>query len=181
MRQAIAAAVLALLATATLLAQHSPSVHPIILTIRAVTSRGGVPQIFLITLQNTTDHDIRFPTPALDCADAPHGFIRLQFFYRPANKNASPTFGMGCFADCFFAPLSKRVQDWVTLAPGKKLTFRDSLSAAPKGGYGAGVYTYSVNYTPPSTSKDEKAELTQSHIDFPQEDLSTDPVRLTLR
>ena len=137
-----------------------------------------IPQTFTILMVNGTDHDVRMPTPSLDCGDGPHGTVRLRLNFKPYSPGV-PSLGGGCVNDFSHSPMSDAIKGWKVLRPGESLTLatiNDRVLAQE-----AGSYDYWAHYDPPGMPEADREWLRKAGIDYPKEDLDSAHVKFVKR
>jgi len=137
-----------------------------------------IPQTFTILMVNGTDHDVRMPTPSLECGDGPHGTVRLRLNFKPYTPGV-PSLGGGCVNDFSHSPMSDAIKGWKVLRPGESLTLatiNDRVLAQE-----AGSYDYWAHYDPPGMPEADREWLRKAGIDYPKEDLDSAHVKFVKR
>ena len=143
--------------------------------------QNGLPQAFRFSLVNRSSHDVRVPTPALECGAAYTGDIWLRVHFTPV-QSARPGVGHGCAADKYDWPeITERVKIWKTLHPGEALELVGEAHELFLEYRDAGYYECWADYDPPSVSAEELVALKRAGIDIPLEKLSSNHVTFVKR
>lgn len=134
----------------------------------------GIPESFTFKIENTSDHDVILPQPALNCDDAFDGSLILEWKFQPADPDAPGPLGHGCVADTFGAwpPILVRIKEWKTLHAGESLTFEADrahllIPDAP------GRYEFWAAYAPAYIEDIDKQLLTGGGFDFPKQPMKS--------
>ena len=147
------------------------------LRLEAEDVQGGVPQGFIFLLVNKSDHDIRVPTPAIECEDpVGDGSFSLKVNFRPSRPDGN-RIGYGCTNDrTDKRSILDRVKTWKNLRPGESIVLevaRERLHYVCKE---SGTYEFWAYYSPPAMTQSDRKVLSQTGIDFPHGQLTTTPV-----
>ncbi len=137
-----------------------------------------IPQAFTVQLVNGTDHDVRVPTPSLDCGDVPHGTVWLRLAFKPFTPGAA-RLDHGCATDFIYSPVSDVIKSWKVLRPGESVTLvtiNDRVLA-----HEAGSYDYWVHYEPPGMPEADQEWLRTAGIDYPKGELDSAHVKFVKR
>lgn len=128
----------------------------------------GVPQAFIFSLWNTSDHDVRIPTPSIQCDDSFDGAIWLRLEFTPDGPEADRE-GRGCAADTFGRhPILDRIQKWALLHPGEYVIFNIPRQRLDYDDKDPGIYEFWAEYIPPSIVPADREQLQKAGIDFPR-------------
>ena len=146
---------------------------PLELRIEAEHAEKGVPAAFTVMLENRSDHDIRLPMPATDCASPFMGAIGVSFHFTPLRPDRLGQ-GHGCAGDTFdWPPILERVKNWKVLSPGDSLSIQQTASQIFCECNAPGKYEFWAGYTPPSLSEEDQAILREAGIEFPHQALES--------
>src|SRR5689334_22552821 len=77
---------------------QAPTTSPLELRLEPEESGGGVPASFTFLLVNRSSHEVRVPTPAIQCEDSFDGSVELQLDFKPLVAGPSGE-GHGCAGD----------------------------------------------------------------------------------
>jgi len=134
----------------------------------------GLPPGFTVLLLNKSNHDIRVPTPVVDCQSGYTGVMGVSFRFTPQKPLRSIGRGYGCAADKFNWPqILERAQEWTVLHPGTSLSVRDTIGLMHCECKAPGKYEFWADYLPPNVSPEDKEVLSKAGIDFPHAPLES--------
>jgi hypothetical protein len=144
------------------------------LRLEAEDIQGGIPQAFVFLLVNKSDHDIRVPTPAIECEDPAYdGTFWLKVNFKPSRPDENGS-GYGCANDrTDKRSILDRVKTWKNLRPGESIVLK---VARERLGYSCkepGTYEFSASYFPPAMTPNDRKVLSQTGIDSPHSKLTT--------
>ncbi len=144
------------------------------LRLHAEDIQDGIPQTFTFSLVNKSDHDIRVPTPAIECEDpVDDGSLSLKVNFRPSRPGEAGV-GYGCANDrTDKRTILDRVKTWKNLRPGESIVLkvaRERLHYACKE---PGTSEFLAYYFPPAMTPSDRKVLSLSGIDFPHSQLTT--------
>jgi hypothetical protein len=128
----------------------------------------GVPQGFTFSLMNTSSHDVRVPTPAIECEDSFDGalWLRLDF---TAFGDAEIREGGGCAADTMGKPpILERAKTWTLLHAGQAVSWSATRERLQYDNKQAGIYEFWAEYSPPAIEAGDREKLRTAGIDYPQ-------------
>ena len=143
------------------------------LQLRPDSITDGVPQGFTFSLVNTSGHDVRVPTPAIECEDSFDGtlWLRLDF---TAFGDAEIDGGHGCASDTMAAaPILEHAKTWTLLHAGQKLSWGATRERLDYDSKQPGIYEFWAEYSPPSVDPADREKLRAAGIDFPQVKLAS--------
>jgi hypothetical protein len=134
----------------------------------------GVPQGFTFSLLNTSGHDVRVPTPAIECEDSFNGAISIQLNFEPFRDGDELDGPGGCAHDNFATPpILDRAKAWTLLHAGQKLSWSATRERLQYDTRQAGIYEFWAEYSPPSIEPADREKLRTAGIDFPQVKLTS--------
>jgi len=134
----------------------------------------GVPQGFTFSLVNTSSHDVRVPTPAIECEDSFNGAISLQLNFEPFRDGDELDGPGGCAHDTFATPsILDRAKTWTLLHAGQKLSWSATRERLQYDNRQAGIYEFWAEYSPPAIDPADREKLRAAGIDFPQAKLAS--------
>jgi hypothetical protein len=123
------------------------------LILQSDTLSNGLPRGFTVLLLNRSDHDMRVPTPAVNCQGAYTGVMAMSFHFKPLKPTRSNGLGYGCASDKYnWPPVLERVQEWTVLHPGMSLSVRDTPGQMHCECNVPGEYEFWAGYLPPNIS-----------------------------
>src|SRR5215467_11981310 len=95
-----------------------PTASPLELQLQPESLQGEVPAAFTFVLVNKSDHEVRVPTPAVQCEDSFDGSVELRLDFKPLAPGPGIE-GHGCAGDTMAWPaILERVKSWRVLKPG---------------------------------------------------------------
>ena len=151
----------------------APTASPLELQLQPETDDGSVPTAFIFLLVNRSDHDVRLPTPSIQCSDSFDGWISLRLEFKPLTPGPAGG-GGGCAGDTMnWPPVLERVKSWKVLGPGESLRLRADSSRLFYAADQPGTYEFCATYRPPSIKALDEGTLRAVGIDFPDRELST--------
>ncbi len=133
----------------------------------------GVPQGFTFSLVNTSGHDVRVPTPAIECEDSFNGalWLRLDF---TAFGDAEIREGRGCASDTMATPpILERAKTWTLLHAGQTVSWSATRERLQYDSKQPGIYEFWAEYSPPAIDPADREKLRAAGIDFPQVKLAS--------
>jgi hypothetical protein len=134
----------------------------------------GVPQTFIFTLVNKTDHVVRIPyIPNIDCDDPLDGAMWLRFT-APGPQSVSRGCGVNIEGG---ESIWSRIKGWQVLSPGASLSFKAARELALYNDQTNGIYEFWAHYEPPQVSIKDQDLLRQAGIDFPRDPLNSTHVK----
>jgi hypothetical protein len=134
----------------------------------------GLPRGFTVLLLNKSDHDIRVPTPVVDCQAAYSGVMGVSFRFTPLRPARPNSHGYGCASDRFnWPPILERAKEWTVLHPRMSISVRETLEQMHCECTVPGRYEFWAGYLPPDISPEDKETLTKAGIDFPHAPLES--------
>ena len=144
------------------------------LRLEAEDIQGGIPQGFIFLLVNKSDHDIRVPTPAIECEDpVDDGSFWLEVNFRPSRPDENGI-GCGCANDrTDKRAILDRVKTWKNLRPGESIVLKVTRERLQYSGKEPGTYEFWAHYFPPVMTPSDRKVLSQTGIDFPHSQLTT--------
>jgi len=144
------------------------------LRLEAEEIQGGIPQAFVFLLVNKSDHDIRVPTPAVECEDPVYdGSFWLKVNFRPSRTDENGS-GHGCANDrTDKRSILDRVKTWKNLRPGESIVLKVARKRFHYDFKEPGTYEFSASYFPPAMTPSDRKVLSQTGIDFPHSQLTT--------
>jgi hypothetical protein len=144
------------------------------LRLEAEDIQGSIPQGFIFLLVNKSDHDIRVPTPAIECEDpAGDGSFSLKVNFRPSRPNENGI-GFGCTNDrTDKRSILDRVKTWKNLRPGESIVLKVARERLHYSYKEPGTYEFRAYYFPPAMTPSDRKVLSQTGIDFPHSRLTT--------
>ena len=164
------------IALVTITNAQGPVMSPLELRLEPEESDGGVPTAFAFLLVNRSDHEVRVPTPAVQCEDSFDGSIELRLDFRPLVPGA-PGEGGGCAGDTMnWPPILERVKSWKVLKPRESLQVRGDHARLFYDADKPGIYEFWATYRPPSVNRADQETLRAVGVDFPDRRLSTQHV-----
>jgi hypothetical protein len=136
--------------------------------------QGGIPQAFIFLLVNKSDHDIRVPTPTIECEDpAGDGSFSLKVNFRPSRPDETGI-GYGCTNDrADKRSILDRMKTWKNLRPGESIVLKVAQERLPYACKEPGTYEFWAYYFPPAMTPSDRKVLSQTGIDFPHSRLAT--------
>jgi len=150
------------------------------LRLRPKTIKRGIPQGFTFQIVNRTKHDVRIPTPTIDCEDTFNGSIWLRLELTPA-LGMSGT-GLGCAADLQdWPPIVERIKKWKIVHPGDAVSLESDREHLFYDDKEPGNYEFSADYVPPYISPSDQNQLRALGIEFPHTPLATAHITFTKR
>jgi hypothetical protein len=150
-----------------------PTVSPLELQLQPEASE-SVPAAFAFLLVNRSDHEVRVPTPSIDCENSFNGAIWLHVQFRPLVPGPPDEDGFGCASDSMDWPaILERVKAWKVLGPGESLRLRADREHLHYEGDKAGTYEFWATYRPPSVQLLDQGTLWAVGLDFPSRGLDT--------
>src|SRR5262249_46209026 len=131
---------------------------------------------FAFLLVNRSNHEVRVPTPAVQCEDSFDGSIELRLDFKPLAPGQSGE-GGGCAGDTMaWPPILERVKSWKVLRPGESVRLRAEHAHLFYDADKPGIYEFWATYRPPSIHRADQETLRAARIDFPDRQLSTQHV-----
>jgi hypothetical protein len=133
----------------------------------------GVPQGFTFSLVNTSSHDVRVPTPAIECEDSCNGAISLRLDFT-AFGDGVEFGGFGCASDTMATPpILDRAKTWTPLHAGQELSWSATWERLHYNSRVPGIYEFWAEYSPPAIDPPDREKLRAAGIDFPQVKLAS--------
>jgi len=147
------------------------------LRLEAEDIQDGIPQTFTFLLVNKSNHDIRVPTPAIECEDPVNdGSFWLKVNFRPSRPDENG-FGYGCSNDrTDRRPILDRVKTWKNLRPGESIVLKVARERLHYDCKEPGTYEFWAYYFTPTMTPSDRKVLSQTGIDFPHSQLTTTSV-----
>jgi hypothetical protein len=150
-----------------------PGADSLELQLRPDSITDGVPQGFTFSLVNTSSHDVRVPTPAIECEDSFNGAIALRINFAPFRDGDEIERG-GCASDTMATPpILDRAKTWTLLPAGKTLSWRATKERLQYDSSAPGIYEFWAEYSPPAIDPVDTETLRKAGIDFPQVKLTS--------
>ncbi|HEX4166541.1 MAG TPA: hypothetical protein VHZ55_13825 [Bryobacteraceae bacterium] len=127
-----------------------------------------MPNGFNFSIVNATDHDVKLPSPTVECSDSFDGYVMLYLKYIPSD-GLGPMDGGGCARDRFgkWPSILERIKTWQTLGAGEALILKGKREQFFYSDQRPGKYEFWASYTPPYVQDLDKQLLFGSGIDFP--------------
>jgi hypothetical protein len=134
----------------------------------------GVPQTFIFTLINKTDHEVRIPyIPNIDCNDTLNGAMWLRFT-APGPQSVS----RGCGTNVVGGEtIWSRIKGWKVLSPGASLSFKAGRERGLYSDQMNGTYEFWAHYEPPQVSLKDQDLLRQAGIGSPRVPLDSPHIK----
>jgi hypothetical protein len=146
--------------------QPLPDTTPLAITVLpAPVSKGATFQFVTITLTNTGDTTVRFPMPAIGCANAATGYVGL---ITDSHATVAP-----CAAG---QAVPAAWQKWTVLKPGETANFGQMVT--PLLPEGAATVQIRGVYTPPVLASSVQEELYRESVVYPTEALTSAPAEI---
>jgi hypothetical protein len=143
------------------------------LQLRPDSITDGVPQGFTFSLVNTSGHDVRVPSPAIECEDSFNGAISLQLNFEPFRDGDEIERG-GCAHDTMATPpILDRAKTWTLVHAGQKLSWSATRERLQYDSNEPGIYEFWAEYSPPAIDPPDGEKLRKSGIDFPHVKLAS--------
>jgi hypothetical protein len=144
------------------------------LRLEAVNIQGGIPQRFIFLLINKSDHDIRVPTPVIECEDpVDDGSFWLKVNFRPSRPGENGI-GYGCANDrTDKRAILDRVKTWKSLRPGESIVLKVARERLQYSDMEPGTYEFWAHYFPPAMTPSDRKVLSRTGMDFPHSQLTT--------
>jgi hypothetical protein len=132
----------------------------------------GVPQGFTFWLMNTSSHDVRVPTPGIECSFVDGTiWLRLDF---TAFGDAEIREGGGCAGDTMGRPpILERAKTWTLFHPGQSVSWSATRERLHYDNRQPGIYEFWAEYSPPSIDAPDREKLRAAGIDYPQVKLAS--------
>jgi hypothetical protein len=148
--------------------QPLPDTAPLAITVNpAPVPKGDAPHFVTITLTNTSDQAVRFPMPAIGCANAASGYVALV----TAKVASAPQCGSEEMANHLLDP-----KHWTVLRPGETANFGQMITPLlPKA---AGTFEVRAVYVPAQLSAESTEQLYRDSIVYPKEKLTSAPAAI---
>jgi len=183
MKSVVLAAVIFFVLTVSAFAQMFGELE---LKLKPEQIKDGMPEAFIFLLINKSNHDIRLPTPEVDCGNSYTGSIMLRVHFVPSRPDEDRVLH-GCAADKYdWQEILERAKEWKVLRAGESLSMEAKVSRPGKSfgikqgkfqvfldDHAAGSYEFWADYEPPAISSGDKDALTAVGIDFPRGGLSS--------
>jgi hypothetical protein len=134
------------------------------LTLQSKDFQMGVPQTFIFTLVNKTNHEVRVPyIPNIDCDDTLYGAMWLRF-----TASGPQSVSRGCGVNVVGGEtIWNRIKGWKVLPPGGSLSFQAGRERGLYSDQMNGTYEFWAHYDPPQISLVDQDLLRKAGIDFP--------------
>ena len=163
---------LALILATSILAGGANTDH-LELRLQPESIENGVPRAFTFSVMNTSDHDVRVPTPAIQCEDSFDGSLWLRLDFAPLNPEPDGA-GRGCAGDTMNWPaILERVGKWALLHAGQTVSWKVPRERLYYEDKEPGIYEFWAEYVPPSIDPADREELRKAGIDVPHGKLTT--------
>jgi len=119
------------------------------LRLSPIGAKGGVPEGFVFSIVNTSDHDMLLPIPELECTYPFNGYILLRLVVKPL-----PLAGRGCAIDRGgnWPPILERAKSWKVLHAGETMTLKGDRKKLLFDDTMIGTYEFWSEYVPPLVS-----------------------------
>jgi hypothetical protein len=149
--------------------------------IEAEDGKDGLPQSFTFVLTNRSSHDIRIPTPAVQCFNSYNGYFQLFLEFTPAQPGGDGE-GQGCGSGLYDWPsIAERVKKWKIVQAGETLQVKAGREQVFLTEHRPGTYDFWATYQIPSIAPADQKELEAMGIDFPRRVLQSNHLRFVKR